>query len=105
MSSENRAQIGADLLEIDDDGVEIQMQVFDGPARMKLALQTLRDFPTYQTCERLLAAFSSLHDVVSGQGFRVLMLSRAVSKAIALEAVCQIHFSDIHIYSRNIQKK
>jgi hypothetical protein len=56
---ENQAQIGADLLDIDDDGLEIQPQVFDDPARMKLAMQTLRDFPTYQTCERLLVAFSS----------------------------------------------
>lgn len=60
---ENQTQIGADLLNIDDDGIETRPQVFDNPARMKLAIQTLRDFPTYQTCERLLVAFASLHDV------------------------------------------
>ena len=39
------------------------------------------------------------------QVFGVFMLFVAIFKAVALESICQIHSSDIHVYSRNIQKK
>lgn len=59
---ENQVQISPGLLDSDDEGPGAQVRIYDDPARMKLATQTLRDFPTYETCERLLVSLPILHD-------------------------------------------
>ena len=59
---ENQAQIGAHLLDVGDDGPASGSHAYDDPARMKLAVQTLQEFPTYETCERLIASFLTLRD-------------------------------------------
>ena len=59
---EHQAQIGAHLLDIEDDGAEGSVHAYDDPARLKFAIQTLHEFPTYETCERLMVSFSSLKD-------------------------------------------
>lgn len=59
---ENQAQIGAHLLDVEEEGPDARIHVYDDPVRMKLAVQTLRDFPTHQTCERLMVSFSTLKD-------------------------------------------
>lgn len=60
---ENQAQIGADLLNVEDEVLGTESTGVDDPARVKLAIHTLNDFPTHRTCESLLSAFSTLHDV------------------------------------------
>lgn len=60
--NENQAQIGPELLQVDDDGLARE-QNFEDDVRMSLATQTLAEFPTYLTCEHLLQRFSSLHDL------------------------------------------
>jgi len=59
---ENRAKIGAHLLDVEDDNLNSRTHVYDDPARMKLAVQTLKGFPTYEICERLLASSSTIID-------------------------------------------
>lgn len=63
MFHENQAQIGPDLLAIEDDGLDPGGHVADDPIRLKLAVQTLQDFPTHRTCERLLVASRTMYDV------------------------------------------
>lgn len=60
---ENQAQIGVDLLDVKDDGLNTREEVYNDPVRMKLAIKTLQGFPTYETCERLLLSTRVLHDV------------------------------------------
>ena len=59
---ENQAQIGAHLLDVGEANTDSRTHLYDDPVRMKLAIQTLKEFPTYETCERLLVSFSTLKD-------------------------------------------
>jgi Fungal Zn(2)-Cys(6) binuclear cluster domain len=62
--SENQDQIGADLLDVEE---EEPTKVYDDPVRMKLAIETLRAFPSPQTCQLLLIPLTTIHDVTISQ--------------------------------------
>lgn len=47
---ENQEQIGADLLDVREKLLNSRRKVNDDPARMKLAVETLRAFPSSATC-------------------------------------------------------